>query len=73
MDTEKVMAALAATDLKTIDGRVKFNENQFSIGPIVMGQWVKTDKPHKWELEIINSKHSDGPITAKPLFHIPYD
>jgi len=73
LDTEKVMAALAATDLKTLDGRVKFNENQFSIGPIVMGQWLKTDKPHKWELEIINSKHSDVPATAKPLFPIPYN
>jgi len=71
VDPEKVNAVLGSTDLKTIRGRVKFNENQFSRGPIVFGQWFKTDKPEKWELKVIHSDHDFWPVAAKAIFPVP--
>lgn len=72
LDGEKVNAALAQTDLPTIGHRVKFDENQFSRGPLMFGQWFKTDKPEKWELKVIFSKHDFVPATEKPIFPKPY-
>jgi ABC-type branched-subunit amino acid transport system substrate-binding protein len=72
IDPEKVNAALAKTDLATIGHRVKFDENHFSRGPLMFGQWFRTDKPEKWELKIIFSKHDFVPATDKPIFPKPY-
>jgi ABC-type branched-subunit amino acid transport system substrate-binding protein len=72
LDGEKVNAALAQTDLLTIGHRVKFDENHFSRGPLLFGQWFKTDKPQKWELKVVFSKHDFAPATDKPIFPRPY-
>jgi branched-chain amino acid transport system substrate-binding protein len=72
VDSEKVNAALAQTDLMTIGHRVKFDENHFNRGPLMFGQWFKTDKPEKWELKVIFSKHDFVPATGKPIFPKPY-
>jgi branched-chain amino acid transport system substrate-binding protein len=72
IDPEKVNAALAKTDLATIAQRVKFDENNFSRGPLMFGQWFKTDKPEKWELKLIFSKHDFAPATDKAIFPKPY-
>jgi ABC-type branched-subunit amino acid transport system substrate-binding protein len=72
LNGEKVNAALAQTDLKTVRHRVKFDENHFSRGPLVYGQWQKTDKPWIWECPIVFSKHDFIKATAKPIFPIPY-
>jgi ABC-type branched-subunit amino acid transport system substrate-binding protein len=72
LDAEKVNEALSKTDLMTIAHRVKFDENHFSRGPLVFGQWFKTDTPQKWELRVVFSKHEFIPATAKPIFPIPY-
>jgi branched-chain amino acid transport system substrate-binding protein len=72
LDTEKVNAALAQTDLPTICQRVKFDENQFSRGPLMFGQWFKADTPEKWDLKIVFSKHDFVPATAQPMFPKPY-
>lgn len=72
VEADKVNAALAKTDLMTIRGRVMFNENQFSRGPIVFGQWFKSDKPNqKWELKVIHSDHDFWPVAAKAQFPVP--
>ena len=71
-DAEKVNQALAQTDLMTIGHKVKFDENHFSRGPLMFGQWYKTDKPPKWELKVVFSKHDFVPATDKPIFPIPY-
>jgi len=71
LDGPAVNAALAKTDLLTIGHRVKFDENQFSRGPLVFGQWVKTDKPWVWELPVVFSKHDFIKATANPIFPIP--
>jgi branched-chain amino acid transport system substrate-binding protein len=72
LDREKVNAALAKTDLMTVRYRVKFNENHFSRGPLVYGQWQKVDKPWKWECPVVISKHDFIKATAQPIFPIPY-
>ena len=55
----------------TIRHQVKFDENHFSHVPIVFGQWFKTDKPQKWELKVIYSRHDFWPVTGKPIFPMP--
>jgi len=72
LDGEKVNTALAQTDLLTICHRVKFDENHFSRGPLMFGQWFKTNKPEKWELKVVFSKHDFVQATDKPLFPMPY-
>jgi ABC-type branched-subunit amino acid transport system substrate-binding protein len=71
LDGQKVNTALAQTDLMTIGGRVKFNENHFSGDPLVFGQWQKTDKPWVWECPVVISKHDFIKATASPIFPIP--
>jgi len=71
VDPEKVNAALATTDLPTVRHRVKFDENHFSRGPIVFGQWFKTDKPEKWELKVTFSNHDFWPTNGKAIFPRP--
>lgn len=72
IDPDKVNTALAATDLKTIVNRVKFDENHFNHGPVMFGQWFKTDKPAGFELRIVHSDHDFSPASAQPIFPIPY-
>ncbi|MGD9212824.1 MAG: ABC transporter substrate-binding protein [Desulfobacteraceae bacterium] len=72
LDSQKVNAALAETDLMTIGHRVKFDENHFSRGPLFFGQWQKVDTPEKWKLEVIYSHHEFVSKTAEPLYPIPY-
>lgn len=72
LDSQKVNEALAKTDLATIGHRVKFDDNHFSRGPLVFGQWFKTDKPEKWELKVIFSKHDFVPTAGEPVFPKPY-
>lgn len=72
LDSDKVNTALASTDLLTIRNRVKFDENHFSRGPVLFGQWHKVDKPQKWELQVVFSKHDFATATGQPLFPIPY-
>jgi len=71
VDPEKVNAALATTDMQTMRHRVKFDENHFSRGPLVFGQWFKTDKPEKWELKVTSSSHDFWPATDKFIYPVP--
>lgn len=72
LDGTKVNEALAKTDMMSLAQRVKFDENQFSQMPLAYGQWAKTDKPQKWELSIVFSKHDFVPVAGKPIFPVPY-
>ncbi|MBW1802153.1 MAG: transporter substrate-binding protein, partial [Deltaproteobacteria bacterium] len=72
LDKEKVNQALATTDVLTMNHRVVYDkENHFSRIPIFFGQWMKVDKPWKWELKVVFSKHDFVKEEAKPLFPIP--
>lgn len=74
LDGDAVSKAIGETDMMTICGRVKFDpEEHFSRGPLFFGQWQKTDKPEVWECPIVFSTHDFAPVTAEPMFPIPYD
>lgn len=70
-DSAKVNAALKDTDLMTVGHRVKFDENHYSRGPVLFGQWFKTDQPEKWQLKVVLSNHDFAPATAQPIFPLP--
>ena len=55
LDKAKVREAIAATNLNTIVGPVKYNERNFSRTPLVGGQWVK-GKKWPWEIVITYNK-----------------
>ena len=69
LDKAKVRDAIAATNLNTIVGPVKYNAQNFSKTPLVGGQWVKGKK---WPWEIIvtyNKEHPEIPTqgTTEPI------
>ena len=71
LDKEKLREAIAATELDTIVGPIKYNKQNFSETPLVGGQWVKGEK-YPWKLEIIsNKRYSSIPTTAKMQFPLP--
>jgi branched-chain amino acid transport system substrate-binding protein len=69
---EAINDALAKTDMMTIAYYVKFDKEHYNQKPLAYGQWVKTDKPWKWECPVTFSEHSFIKATAKPIFPIPY-
>lgn len=65
LDKAKVREAIAATNLNTIVGPVKYNNQNFSKTPLVGGQWVKGKK---WPWEIVttyNKEHPEIPTGGK--------
>ncbi|MBI4965155.1 MAG: ABC transporter substrate-binding protein [Desulfomonile tiedjei] len=71
LDREKIRQAVAATDMDTIVGHIKYNDKHYAETPLVGGQWVK-GKRWPWELEIIYNKgHREIPKTAELMFPIP--
>lgn len=72
LDGDAVNAALTETDLMTVRHRVKFDENHFSRGPLVFGQWQKVDEAWTWECPVIFSKHNFIKTMAEPMFPITY-
>ncbi len=71
LDTAKINAAIPTIDMPSINSRVKFNKDHFSRIPLFLGQWFKVDKPEKWELRIVLSKHDFLPAQDKPIFPLP--
>jgi ABC-type branched-subunit amino acid transport system substrate-binding protein len=71
LDADEVCAALENTNLMTIRHRVEFDENQFSRGPLVYGQWQWDEEEEDWVCPIVLSKHTFIPETGEVLFPIP--
>jgi branched-chain amino acid transport system substrate-binding protein len=68
LDKAKVREAIAATNLNTIVGPVKYNERNFSRTPLVGGQWVK-GKKWPWEIVITyNKEYPQIPAAGKTVF-----
>lgn len=68
LDKEKLRAAIAATDMDTIVGHIKYNDKNYSETPLVGGQWVK-GKKWPWELEIVyNEQNPYIKKTAEMVF-----
>ena len=67
LDKAKVREGIAATNMNTIVGPIKYNEKNYSITPLVGGQWVKGKK---WPWEIIityNKEHPEIPTAGKTI------
>ncbi len=72
LDANAINNAIAKTDLMTLNWRVKFDKNQFSIDPLNLGQWQKIDAPEQWEMKIVASPHEFIRPNADLIFPIPY-
>ena len=70
LDKKKIRETIAATDLDTMVGHIKYNKQNYARTPLVAGQWVKGEK-FPWNLRICyNGKHKNIPTQGK-LFQIP--
>ena len=54
LDKNRLREAISQTNLNTIIGPVKFNDQNYCALPCVSAQWVKGER-FPWELEIINN------------------
>jgi len=67
LDKAKVREGIAATNMNTIVGPIKYNEKNYSITPLVGGQWVK-GKKWPWEIIITYDKeHPEIPTAGKTM------
>lgn len=70
LDRETLRQTIAATDLDTIVGHIKFNDQNYCNTPVVGGQWVPGEK-FPWDLQITsNYRHSEIPVTGE-MFPLP--
>jgi branched-chain amino acid transport system substrate-binding protein len=73
LDREAVNKAIGETDMKTIFGRVKFDRETQNHGfAVYIGQWLKTEKPWKWECPVVFSEDPNMPVASKILLPMPY-
>ena len=71
LDKRKIRESLVQTNLSTVMGNIKFNEKNFSLTPVVGGQWVKGTK-WPWELQIVYNKENPHiPTMGEMTFPIP--
>jgi len=71
INKDKILDAIAKTDVETLVGRVKYNAEHIYPTPLVTGQWVK-GKAWPWDPVIVNSKDFPViPVAAKMLFPLP--
>ncbi|MCF8095332.1 MAG: ABC transporter substrate-binding protein, partial [Desulfobacteraceae bacterium] len=71
LDKKALRKTIAKTNLNTIIGTIKFNEQNYSETPLVGGQWVKGEK-WPFELQIINNfRYPEIGETAEMIFPLP--
>ncbi len=58
-DREKLVEAIAKTDLETVVGRVKFTDKQFSVQPLGGAQWSKDASGKLVKLNVYNAVYPD--------------
>lgn len=67
LDKEKLLKAIDDTDMNTIVGPIKYNDENYSRTPLVGGQWVKGTK-FPFELKIVyNKEHTNIPASGMLL------
>ncbi len=65
IDKETIRKAIADTDINTIVGPIKFNDQNYSRTPLVGGQWTKGEK-FPWDLKIVHQgQFKNIPLTGK--------
>ena len=71
-DREAVRKALAATDLDTVTGRVKFNPQHYSVAPLGGAQWRHDEKKKRLVKEnVYNAVYPDVKKTAEMQLYKP--
>ena len=71
LDKQAIQAAIKETDLDTIVGHVKYNDQNYAETPLSFGQWVK-GKKWPWDIEIVyNKMYPEIPKTADMIVPIP--
>jgi branched-chain amino acid transport system substrate-binding protein len=65
LDPEKIRDAIAATDMTTVVGPIKYNDQHISETPLVMGQWFLNATGDMVELKIINSLYPEIPVNGQ--------
>jgi branched-chain amino acid transport system substrate-binding protein len=64
LDKEVLRKAIADTNMDTIVGPIKFNDQNYCRTPLVGGQWVKGDK-YPWKINIVyNKQHPEIPTNG---------
>ena len=59
------MAALAATDLMTVAGKVDFNDQNFSVAPLGGAQWQRDEAGNLIKQNVFNDVYPDVAKTAE--------
>jgi branched-chain amino acid transport system substrate-binding protein len=67
LDPEKIRAALASTDIETVNGPIEYDpETHVSVTPIVAGQWKLNETGDAVYLTVVhNGKYPEIPTNAK--------
>ena len=65
LDPAAIRDAIGATDITTVVGPIKFNDQHYCETPLVMGQWFKNAAGDGVELKIINSLYPEIPVNGK--------
>jgi ABC-type branched-subunit amino acid transport system substrate-binding protein len=71
LDKEAINKAIAETNMTILTGPVKFTAEHDAPVPLVLGQWIKTDKPWVWECPVVFSPHPGIRPTHEPIFPLP--
>jgi branched-chain amino acid transport system substrate-binding protein len=65
LDKNEIIKAVAATEINTMVGPVKFNDQNYSETPLTGCQW-KADKDLKWRVDLVYNKiNPEIPLTGK--------
>ncbi|MCL2391003.1 MAG: ABC transporter substrate-binding protein [Oscillospiraceae bacterium] len=70
LEPEAILHALHTTDLQSAYGHIRFNEDNVSITPIVLGQWIADDTWGYKEV-IVSSQHFNV-IPSQPIIPLPW-
>jgi len=71
LDKKAINKAIGESTATILTGPVRFTDMHDSPVPLVLGQWVKTDKPWIWECPIVYSDHPEIKPTHEPIFPLP--
>jgi branched-chain amino acid transport system substrate-binding protein len=67
LNKDAIRQAVAATDLNTMVGHIKYNKENYARTPLVGGQWIKGDK-FPWKLNVVyNKEHPEIALTGKMI------
>lgn len=71
LDKNAIVKAIGKTELNTIVGPIKYNDQHFSETPLVGGQWRK-GKQFPWEMDIVyNGLHPEISTSANIRYPLP--